>query len=549
MKRFAKNGKHYLASSLLQIPGIIINDLFIDESHVKIVAKIKLKHGTCPICSKKSKRLHSIYTRKLRDLAISSKSVVIELQVRKLFCDNIKCKKKIFSQQLDYQIKKYSRRTNRANDCLFELSKETSASKCSGFSKVIQIPVSSSTCLRLVTNSEVSPYKEIKHLGIDDWAFRKGKTYGTIMVDRVTGKTIDIINSRDKNDIVNWLKMFPEIETVTRDRSDTYAQSISIALPNTVQIADRFHLVVNYSDYIIKTINRLLPEIRQSILKVNSNDNVVNNIELQMITNLCSATTLPVNEKSIIILETIKKMKKDGYSISKISRTLNIDRKTVSKYIGMNKINTTYRKTKIDYTSYLNDIISGYSNGDSLSQIFRVIDKKGFKGSLRGLTVRFSAVFKKRGAQRVSKSINYHTDYFPKSLSPRKLSIYLTNKNYKKILSITEIEWFDKIKEYNPAIQSLCEISANFRNSFEEKSLAKFNEWINQVRDSSFSTLKRFVNSLMKDYNAVIAAVVYNQSNGLTEGCVNRLKNIKRQMYGRAGFELLRRKVVLSNFG
>lgn len=167
----------------------------------------------------------------------------------------------------------------------------------------------------------------------------------------------------------------------------------------------------------------------------------------------------------------------------------------------------------------------------------------------RGLTVRFSAVFKKRGAQRDSKSISYHTDYFPKSLSPRKLSIYLTNKNYKKILSITEIEWFDKIKEYNPAIQSLCEISASFRNSFEEKSLAKFNEWINQVRDSSFSTLKRFVNSLMKDYNAVIAAVIYNQSNGLTEGCVNRLKNIKRQMYGRAGFELLRRKVVLSNFG
>jgi transposase len=324
MKRFAKNGKHYLASSLLQIPGIIINDLFIDESHVKIVAKIKLKHGTCPICSKKSKRLHSIYTRKLRDVAISSKSVVIELQVRKLYCDNIKCKKKIFSQQLDYQIKKYSKRTNRANDCLFELSKETSASKCSGFSKVIQIPVSSS----LVTNSEVSPYKQIKHLGIDDWAFRKGKTYGTIMVDRVTGKTIDIINSRDKNDIVNWLKMFPEIETVTRDRSDTYAQSISIALPNTVQIADRFHLVVNYSDYIIRTINRLLPEIRQSILKVNSND-------------------------------------------------------------------------------------------------------------------------------------------------------------------LTEIEWFDKIKEYNPAIQSLCEISANFRNSFEEKSLAKFNEWINQVRDSSFSTLQK----------------------------------------------------------
>lgn len=157
MKRFAKNGKHYLTSSLLQIPGIIINDLFIDESHVKIVAKIKLKHGTCPICSKKSKRLHSIYTRKLRDVAISSKSVVIELQV------------------------------------LFELSKETSASKCSGFFKVIQIPVSSSTCLRLVTNSEVSPYKEIKHLGIDDWAFRKGKTYGTIMVDRLTGKTTRLL--------------------------------------------------------------------------------------------------------------------------------------------------------------------------------------------------------------------------------------------------------------------------------------------------------------------------------------------------------------------
>ena len=140
-------------------------------------------------------------------------------------------------------------------------------------------------------------------------------------------------------------------------------------------------------------------------------------------------------------------------------------------------------------------------------------------------------------------------EYLPQTVSSRKLTIYLTNKNYKKILSPAEIETFDMFRDNNPLLKELWDISVKFRGVFENKSVVLLQEWIDLVMDSSFQSLKCFVKGIIRDWEAIKAAILIVDNNGVTEGNVNRLKNIKRQMYGRAGFELLRRKVVLSNTG
>jgi Transposase and inactivated derivatives len=139
--------------------------------------------------------------------------------------------------------------------------------------------------------------------------------------------------------------------------------------------------------------------------------------------------------------------------------------------------------------------------------------------------------------------------YLPHTVSSKKLAIYLANKNYEKILSSDEIRIFERFKDNNPLLKELWDLSAGFRDIFEKRSVTIFHKWTDRVMHSPFNSLKRFVKRLYKDLQAVIAAIEKPDNNGITEGNVNRLKNIKRQMYGRAGFELLRRKVVLSSTG
>ncbi len=222
MKRVFKSKRSLSLLSLLQFPGISVKGIFVEDDQVSISAGVTSKYGICPTCGLKSKRLHSYYRRKLNDLPIIFRSVVLELTVRKIFCDNPICSRKVFSQQLPDKVAPYSRRTLRANDRLLQLGKETSANKGLWISGQTGLPVSSSTCLRIVHRCKISPAIMAVHLGIDDWAYHKGHTYGTIVVDRETGKTIEILKSREKEDVIEWLKGYPTIQTITRDRGDCY---------------------------------------------------------------------------------------------------------------------------------------------------------------------------------------------------------------------------------------------------------------------------------------------------------------------------------------
>ena len=176
--------------------------------------------------------------------------------------------------------------------------------------------------------------------------------------------------------------------------------------------------------------------------------------------------------------------------------------------------------------------------------------KKGFRGTQRGLSARFGTIYREGKLTNSAVTFgNMKRECLPQTISSRKLAIYLTNKDYGKILLPGEIETFDMFRNNNPLLNELWNISVKFRDVFDNKSISMFQEWIDQVMNSSFKSLKCFVKGLIKDWEAIKASILYTDNNGITEGNVNRLKNIKRQMYGRAGFELLRRKVVLSNTG
>ena len=254
---------------------------------------------------------------------------------------------------------------------------------------------------------------------------------------------------------------------------------------------------------------------------------------------------------NIIYERTTRKLYHEGHSKTRVAEILNLDFRTAQKYIDNDPEYALLKRVpRVDYASYLDDLIRGYGEGEKLSVVYRRIESKGFRGTQRGLGARFGALFKE-GKQNYRKvaTKNLRTRYSGRTISPRKLTIYLTNKHYEKILTQEDVELFRELRINNPLIEELWTLSEGFRKIFEKNSTLLFKEWTDKVMHSSFGSLRRFVKGLSRDLEAVKAAIMNKGNNGQTEGNVNRLKNIKRQMYGRAGFELLRRKVILSNTG
>ena len=254
-----------ILETILALPEIKLVHLEITDNQIVISACSKKDHARCPCCNRLSHSVHSFYTRRLLDLPITDTPVSIHLNMRKFYCPNKDCKRKIFSEQPGSEISRYARMTGRVNLRLENVLIETSCRKGSKLSEIIRTPVSPSKALRMIHSLPMKATGEIKTLGVDDWAYRRGVSYGTILVNMDTGKPIDILSGRDGKELKVWLKSHPEIQHICRDRSSAYSAAVSETIPTALQVADRFHLVKNLSESIFEIIRSEYSDIMNSL--------------------------------------------------------------------------------------------------------------------------------------------------------------------------------------------------------------------------------------------------------------------------------------------
>ena len=231
---------------------------------IRIYASVKSRRSKCPVCGKSSKRVHDYYFRTISDLPVFQNRTVILLKTRKFRCGNDGCPRLVFSEQTPAIIR-YSRRTTRATKILESFAIELTGRLGSIMSKQLSITVSSSTITRIAHSQQLSDIQQPRVLGVDDWAYRKGMSYGTILIDMETSRPIDILPSRDGQALKNWLLKYNDVKIVTRDRASSYASAIIEACPNAVQIADRFHLLMNLSDALDTYFKSISKRIRTLI--------------------------------------------------------------------------------------------------------------------------------------------------------------------------------------------------------------------------------------------------------------------------------------------
>lgn len=222
-----------------------------------IMAVSSRKRSFCPCCHKSSRSIHSRYERTLSDLPVSGKEVKVIIESRKFFCKSGKCKRKIFTERFGTEIGPYRRCFERYAKSVGKLGLELGGNKGSAICKAIGYPASPSSVLRTVKQIPLPPdTKTSGIIGVDDWAYKKGRNYGTIIVDLESRKVVDLLPDRESGTLARWLETHPEVHTVSRDRASAYSLGIRTGAPRAVQVADRFHLLVNIREAFQNSLRR-----------------------------------------------------------------------------------------------------------------------------------------------------------------------------------------------------------------------------------------------------------------------------------------------------
>ena len=557
--------KHSL-QTIFGIPGVVFYDSVISDNLILLSALLKAKTAKCTCCGKRSKSIHSSYMRKLTDLSVTGRAVKIILKVRKFRCRNSNCSQIVFSEQHLPLTQKYSRLTGRTFHYLQRLLIEVSSRKGEYISDLFSVKQSSSTCLRIVKSIEMPDYQELTTIGIDDWAYRKGKSYGTIIVNALNHRPVELLKSRDKEEVADWLKEHNSILYVTRDRSSSYSNAIKSGASKASQIADRFHLIKNLGDHIAheiqieyKAIKKSWLAHRKSLYQIKENNNSLSSGDYEdRSDSQYKKHTNSVSHRKQELFNRVQEFKKNNYSQRAIAKALNINRNTVRYYFEMEEL---LPRATIYYNNYgdFMDLIKECCNqGLNVKNIFVSLKKQGFKGNQTSFYQWFNRHFpeyqsKKRLPVALNSSpIVYEATRFS-GMSPNRLAIHLTNSEWgvsKKTGEYSKSHILaEEIINSSMLLKRMREVYNTFREVLNSKDELRLDQWLEKYKSTKIRRIISFINGINLDLKAVKNAIKYPWSNGVVEGHVNRLKNKKREMYGRAGFELLRRKVVLSKSG
>src|SRR6266581_4957040 len=257
----------HTASLFLPLPdGLVIASLLATETQLVVHVACRLPTACCPLCHLPSDRIHGHYGRTVADLPCAGRHVILALSVRKFVCRTPTCPRQIFTQRLPDLVQSYARMTNRLREALVALGLATSAQVSERLAPSQGMLVSAPTLLRRLRAVACPPPKSVRILGVDDWAWKKGQTYGTILVDLEKRCPIELLPDRKEETLTAWLLTHPEIEVISRDRAGEYAAAARKGAPQAQQIADKFHLLKNLRDGLKELMARkqkVLPEVEE----------------------------------------------------------------------------------------------------------------------------------------------------------------------------------------------------------------------------------------------------------------------------------------------
>jgi transposase len=567
-----------LLSALFSLSAdLCLVDVRLEDEGVTLVLRSSQTTATCPECAQPSTRVYGHYTRRLADLPCQKRPVRVCLEVRRFRCATRGCPRATFGECFPTLTAAYARRTLRLAESLTEIAFAQGGKAGAKLAKRLGIPTSRDTLLRLIRGSQIPKRKTPQVLGLDDFAWKKGDRYGTLLVDLQAHCPVEVLPDREADTVVRWLRAHRGVKIISRDRAGTYAEAAKRGAPRAKQVADRYHILVNLRDALKGTLARKpesLSEVEaESGEPRSSSQPSIGSSQPSHLpdarrqedepagtpqdhgASAPAARTLTVAEQRrqisranrLVRYEQIVALHQGGLSQRMIARHLHVSRKVVRRSLKAGvfpeRAPTGKRQSKLDpYLPYLRKRWEeGCHNG---LQLARELQVQGFRGSA-SLVRRLIGDWRARlpgPPERVRGKKRQAAPPARRRLSPRHAS-WLFVKDQQQ-LTADQRTFIQRICQANTALQELYQLGQDFVQMVKQRQARQLDPWLARAHQSSSVELRGFAAGIKRDYAAVQAALSLPWSQGQVEGQITRLKLLKRQMYGRARFDLLRLRVL-----
>jgi len=471
--------------------------------------------------------------------------VKLILRVRKFFCRTLSCKRRIFTERLPGIVAPRARTTERLTVLLQAVAFALGGEAGARLAKRIGLATSPATLISMIRRTPLPEPSPARVLGVDDWAKRKGRSYGTALVDLERHRLIELLADRESETLARWLKANPGTEVISRDRSEKYAAGGRRGAPAATHVADRWHLLSNWREATERVFDRHRGRIKQVILP--KPEPVGKPAAAVLPAKSVNRPRKYAEEKRARAqaerqarYEVIRERYAKGEYLMTIARDLGIEYRTARKYALSDECPTRKPQPKRGrilepYEPYLKARwAEGCKNG---KQLHREIAAHGYPGARTQVAI---LVARLRREENEGKPQAPSTTGDP--LTPHKAAMLLLRKPER--LTDADSTALARLRDVHPEVGTTIAFTERFVGIVRERQGAKLSEWLSDAEASEVREVRQFAHKVRQDEAAVRAGCTLRWSNGQTEGQVTKLKAIKRSMYGRAKFDLLRQRAL-----
>ncbi|MFJ1610418.1 ISL3 family transposase [Streptomyces sp. NPDC088253] len=504
-------------------------------------ARVRGTDAPCSRCQSTSARVHGRYLRRLSDAAVSGTRVVIELLVRRFRCLNDACPAVTFAEQVTGLTSPHARYTPLMRGTLTSIALALAGRAGSRLAVALGAPAAKDTLLRLLRAFPEDPVGQVRVLGVDDFALRKGDSYATVLVDLERRRPVDVLLGRDADPLATWLLDHPEVEIICRDRAGAYAEGARTGAPQAVQVADAWHLWKNVGEAVEKTVAAHYTCVRAVFEKppVPEPTTVPTGDDRPL---AASIGTLDVcgRERRLVVrtrerFALVQDLLHEGASLESICHRLQLDRSTVRRFARATSIDellvkTINRSTILD--AHRPHLHQRWNEGcHDTAQLHREIAALGFTG----------------GIQTVRRYLRNFTPSAPtpaprSALRPRRVVRWIMT-NPGNLLAEDALS-LKEIRVGCPELNAVTDHARDFAEMMRDLRGDQLPQWMERVEQDPLPALHSLVNGLRHDQDAVVAGLSSPWSSGQVEGQNTRVKLLKRAGYGRANFDLLRKRIL-----
>jgi transposase len=537
-----------ILNHLLDLPGVHVDQVATADDHMNISGSTRTTAAPCPTCGSWATAIHSAYRRTLRDVPWGLRRVHMTLRLRRFRCAVAACPRQTFVERLPTIAPPYARATTRLKHQQQQVAFVAGGEGGARLTRQLGMATSPDTLIRLIRAAPLPTPPPPTIIGLDDWAKRKGRDYGTIIIDLERRQPIDVLPDRTAATVATWLHAHPTVTVVSRDRAEAYIDGVTRGAPQAKQIADRWHLTKNLGDAVQRMLERHGAQLRAA----------ANLGDLASRDAAVPDQPPPPDQDRVYVLprphpkhhrqaqfDAVKQLRERGWSISRVAGHLGLNRRTVRRFDQVDQVPVRILPQNLSHAlPFLAEVQALLQHREpTCRQVWTTLQANGFQGS-------YSSV------HRLLKHLGWSPPRGPRQGAGADRAAQAVTRIYSarqvmwmsmretSDLKPAEQRYWNAVCERCPAVVTSYDLTQRFLHMLRERDVTRLDSWLMDAEQSGIKELKQFAKGLRRDETAVRHALQEVWSNGPVEAHVQQLKLIKRSMKGRANFDLLRKRVL-----